>query len=209
MNHQNWLSRVALIFALTFSLTSFTTLLAIASPAPKNSPVVETQTKQLRPIKITSQEISQVQRALPQRKLLIEHAFRVNLPDFGSCIFVPVQEFSQNPKKAKLSLYLVKNNQVIYTFPQSQQVRPWNLISLKAVSFLELDFDGPDEDGILLISNYTAAGKSQTFPVATLYHREKNGFKVYEDISKKLTQRKVKTIAEAENILRKDFGFIP
>jgi hypothetical protein len=213
MNHQNRIFSVIPKFALGLSLTSLTTLLAIASPAADSpeSPVIETQYKQLRPTRITSKEISQVKKALPQQKLLLDQAFRVKLPDFGSSIFVPVSEISQKTARTKLSLYLVKNDKVIYTFPQSQQVQPWNLLKLKAVSFLELDFDGPDEDGILLISDYTAgtSNQSRPFPVATLYHREKSGFKVYEDISAKLTQRKVKTIAEAENILRKELGFIP
>jgi hypothetical protein len=207
--------------ALAISLISLTSLLTIGSSAadfPKY-PVVESQTKQLRPTRITSQEISQVKQALPRRNILFKHTFRVNLPDFGSCIFVPVQEFLKGSKKAKLSLYLVKNNRVVYTFPQSPHVQPWNFLGLKAVSFLELDFDGPDEDGILLIGNYMTSNFPTTrssplntpppFPVTILYHREKNGFKVYEDISKKLTNRKVKTIAEAEKILREDFGFLP
>lgn len=207
--------------ALALSLISLTTLLAIGSSAadfPKNS-VVESQTKQFRPTRITSQEITQVKQALPRRNILFKHTFRVNLPDFGSCIFVPVQEFLKNSKKAKLSLYLVKNNRVIYTFPQSPHVQPWNFLGLKAVSFLELDFDGPDEDGILLIGNYMTSDFPSTrssslnapppFPVTILYHREKKGFKVYEDISRNLTNRKVKTIAEAETILREEFGFLP
>lgn len=221
INRQNskflWANRCALALC----LTSLSTLLAIRSSSadfPKH-PVVESQTKQLRPTRITSKEITQVKQALPRKNILFKHAFRVNLPDFGSCIFVPVQEFLKDSKKAKLSLYLVKNNRVIYTFPQSSHVQPWNFLGLKAVSFLELDFDGPDEDGILLIGNYMTSNFPSTrsspvnapppFPVTILYHREKNGFKVYEDISKNLTNRKVKTIAEAEKILREDFGFLP
>jgi hypothetical protein len=207
--------------ALALSLISLTTLLAIGSSSadfPKNT-VVESQTKQFRPTRITSQEITQVKQALPRRNILLKHAFRVNLPDFGSCIFVPVQEFLKGSKKAKLSLYLVKNNRVIYTFPQSPHIQAWNFLGLKAVSFLELEFDGPDEDGILLIGNYMTSNFPTTrslplnaprpFPVTILYHRQTKGFKVDEDISKNLTNRKVQTIAEAENILRDDFGFLP
>ncbi|MDZ8050258.1 MAG: hypothetical protein RMX68_024035 [Aulosira sp. ZfuVER01] len=221
MSYQIWKLRRAKNCVFAISLTSLTTLLTISSVAaefPKNT-IVESQTKQLRPTGITPGEIGQVRQALPRRNILLKHAFRVNLPDFGSCIFVPVQEFLQGSKKAKLYLYLVKNNRVVYTFPQSPQVQTWNFLGLKAVSFLELDFDGPDEDGILLIGNYTTINFPTTrssppnvpppFPVTLLYHREKNGFKVEEDISKKLTSRKVKTIAEAEKILREDFGFLP
>ncbi|MBW4561935.1 MAG: hypothetical protein KME32_12430 [Mojavia pulchra JT2-VF2] len=221
MNHQTYklLGAKRCVFAI--SIASLTTLLAIgptAADSPKN-PIIETQTKQLRPTRITSEEISQVKQVLPRRNILVKHAFRINLPDFGSCLFVPIQEFPQGSKKAKLSLYLVKNKRVLYTLPQSQQVQPWNFLALKAVSFLELDFDGPDEDGILLIGSYMTSDfpssrnlplrTPKPFPVAILYHRKKNGFEVYEDISKKLTQRQVKTITEAKNILRRDFGFIP
>ncbi|WP_143842069.1 hypothetical protein [Nostoc sp. 106C] len=221
MNHQTWKLHWAKKCAFAISLTSLTTLLAIGSSTadfPKNA-VVEAQTKQLSPTRITSEEISQVKQALPRQNILFKHAFRVNLPDFGSCIFVPVQEFLKGSRKAKLSLYLVKNKRVAYTFPQSQNLQAWNFLGLKAVSFIELDFDGPDEDGILLIGNYMTSNFSPyrsypsktppPFPVTILYHREKNGFKVDENISKKLTERKVKTITEAENILRKDFGFLP
>ncbi|NJR76430.1 MAG: hypothetical protein HC773_28460, partial [Scytonema sp. CRU_2_7] len=87
------------------------------------------------------------------------------------CIFVPVQEFLKGSKKAKLSLYLVKNNRVVYTFPQSQNVQAWNFLGLKAVSFLELDFDGPDEDGILLIGNYMTSNfiTSRSYPLIRLH----------------------------------------
>ncbi|OUL36797.1 hypothetical protein BV372_05815 [Nostoc sp. T09] len=221
MNHQTWKLDWAKRCVFAISLTSLTTLLAISSLAADLSTnlVVEAQAKQLSPTRVTSEEISQLKQALPRQNILFKHAFRVKLQDFGYCIFVPVQEFLKGSKKAKLSLYLVKNNRVVYTFPQSQNVQAWNFLGIKAVSFLELDFDGPDEDGILLVGNYMTSNfitsrsyplnAPPPFPVTILYHREKNGFKVDENISKKLTERKVKTITEAENILRKDFGFIP
>lgn len=198
--------------AVAISLITSTTLLGISTSALDASTTpVAVQQKQLRPTKPTSPEVSQIKRALPGKTPIIDQAFRVNLPDFGNCIFVPVKEFDAKTKRNRLAIYLVKNSQVVYAFPRSPQVQPWNFVFLRAVSFMELDFDGPDEDGILLISHYTKrrGNNIETFPVTTLYHREKNGFIVYEDISKKLTARRVKTIAEAENILRDDFQFIP
>ncbi|MGH1396998.1 MAG: hypothetical protein ACRAVC_23630 [Trichormus sp.] len=200
------------IRAVVISLITSTTLLGIGTFTPNSSTnlVAVAQTKQLRPTRLTAKEISQVKRAIPGQKPILDQAFRVNLPDFGNCVFVPLKQFSPQTKRNRLVIYLVRNDRVVYTFTQSSQVQPWNLVALKAVSFLELDFDGPDEDGILVISHYTTpTATSRTFPVTTLYHREKNGFIVYEDISKKLTARRVKTIAEAEDILRDEFQFLP
>ncbi|QLE54895.1 hypothetical protein [Nostoc sp. TCL26-01] len=203
----------ATIYVITISLISSINLLRTSTSVanPINEVVTATQTKQLRPTRLTAKEISQVKRTLTGQKPILDQAFRVNLPDFGSCVFLPVQEFSQKTKKNRLTLYLVKNDKIVYTFPQSQQVQSWNFSSLKAVSFLELHFDDPNEDGILLISNYTtgSSANSRLFPVVTLYNREEKGFTVYEDISKKLTTRRVKTIAEAEKILRNEFNFLP
>ncbi|WP_041555065.1 hypothetical protein [Nostoc sp. PCC 7524] len=88
---------------IAISFITSTTLLGISTSAADsaNGVVAATQTKQVRPTRLTAKEISQVKQTLSGKKLFLDHAFRVNLPDFGNCVFVPVQEFSPrtSPKK--------------------------------------------------------------------------------------------------------------
>jgi hypothetical protein len=198
------------VIATLVTVVGFNPYLALGTP--HTTTIVQAQTNQNRPKKLTSTEIQQVRRALPKKEIITEQAFKIYLPDFGDCFFVPVEENSPSPK---LSLYLVKNNKVIYTFPKWKQAQPWNFLEIKAVSFPELHFDGPDIDGVLLIADYYAGaggpGISKPFPVTILYEivDGKKLIKVLEKESNTLTKRQVKSIAQAEKILRDEFQYLP
>ncbi len=196
-------------FLCSFTLLASLSVFADISQADiKNQTITQSsQDKQVKPTKITQSEIRQIQQALPQKKIIFNHTFRVKLPECNSCLFVPVQE---SLPKNRLTLHLVRDNKLLYTFPQSQQVKSWNFRQLKAVSFLQLDFSGPNEDGILLITEYSQSPKSnRPLPVAILYQRDTKGYKVLENTSSILTKRKVKTVAEAENIFRNELQYLP
>lgn len=166
-----------------------------------------------RPRKLTAAEARQLQQLIarsPGRTVIIEHTFRVNVPTFGSCLFVPVLDLSHGAPK--LALHLVTNNRIVYTFPQPTWARPWTILEVKAVGFMELNFDGGDSD-IVLVANYTAGpsgpGTSPPFPVVLVYLTEERGYALDDEISQILTQRRVATIAEAETIMRREFQYLP
>ncbi len=175
-----------------------------------NSNLAQAQTKQVRPTRLSTGEIRQLRQALPKQNLIVNHAFRVNLPECGSCLFVPTKSNDN-----RLAIYLVKNGRVAYTFSQSEELTPkgWSLFEINAVSFLQLSFSDPNEDGILILANYiTGIGRdgAKPFPIAILYQREGNkGFKVSEKTSQILTSRRVKTVAQAEKILRDELQYLP
>ncbi len=176
----------------------------------RSSNVAQAQTKQVRPTRLSAGEIRQLRQALPKQNLIINHAFRVNLPECGSCLFVPTKSNDN-----RLAIYLVKNGRIAYKFTQSEELTPksWSLFEINAVSFLQLSFSDPNEDGILILANYiTGIGRdgAKPFPVAILYEREGNkGFKVSEKTSQILTSRRVKTVAQAEKILRNELQYLP
>jgi hypothetical protein len=180
----------------------------------KSALIAQQPIVQARPTKITATEARQLQqlfaRQSPAKTVALNHAFRINVSTFGSCLFTPVVDRSRGA--AKLSLHLVKNDRIVYTFPQPSWIQPWSLHDLKAVAFTELNFDGGDGD-IILISEYIAgasgAGTSPPFPVVLVFLTEERGYELDTEISQILTRRKVSTIAQAETIMRREFQYLP
>ncbi|MCS6812471.1 MAG: hypothetical protein NZ772_02710 [Cyanobacteria bacterium] len=182
---------------------------------PVSSTIVTQQppTMPARPRKLTAAEARQLQQLIarsPGRKVIMEHTFRVNVPTFGSCLFVSVLDLSRGAPK--LALHLVSNNRIVYTFPQPTWAQSWTLLEVKAVGFMELNFDGGDSD-IVLIADYTAGpsgpGTSPPFPVVLVYLTEERGYVLDDEISRILTRRRVATIAKAEDIMRREFQYLP
>ncbi|MBW4601595.1 MAG: hypothetical protein KME29_18975 [Calothrix sp. FI2-JRJ7] len=109
---------------------------------------------------------------------------------------------------------MVKNNRVVYTFPQSEDLTPagWRVHDVKAVSFIQLGFSDPNEDGILVLADYiTGIGRTgaKPFPVTIVYQREGKGFKILAKESEALTSRRVKTVRNAQEILWGEFQYLP
>ncbi|NJL65009.1 MAG: hypothetical protein HC903_28460 [Methylacidiphilales bacterium] len=50
---------------------------------------------------------------------------------------------------------------------------------------------------------------AKPFPVTIVYMREGKGFKILEKESEVLTSRRVKTVREAQRILRDEFQYLP
>ncbi|MBF2026852.1 MAG: hypothetical protein IGS48_08805 [Oscillatoriales cyanobacterium C42_A2020_001] len=163
----------------------------------------ETQLKQTR---LTATEVAQVRKLLPGETLLLDHAYRVKTTDFGTCLFVPVREIVQG--QSRLALYLIRNGK--NPFQLANRVLPptWSFSRIRDVKFTELNFDGKEGD-FILISEYIAPPSAQLFPVVTVYETQMQGFWSQESVNKALTERRVQTTAEAEKILREEFGFLP
>lgn len=171
--------------------------------------IVQAQTKQVRPQRLSAGDVRQIRAALPKQTPIINQSFRVSLPECGSCFLV-----SALNNENILGIYLVKNNRVVYTFPQSEDLTPtaWTVHEIKAVSFLQLGFSDPNEDGILVLADYiTGIGRTGAKPwtVAIVYQREGKGFKILAKESEALTSRRVKTVRDAEKILRNEFKYLP
>jgi len=168
---------------------------------------------QARPKKITATESRQLEQLFaraPGKEAVLNHAFRINVSTFGSCLFVPVLDRAAG--KPKLALHLVKNNRIVYTFPQPKWIQSWSIHDVKAVGFMELNFDGGDGD-IVLITEYVAgpsgSGISPPFPVVMVFLTAERGYELDDKISQILTKRQVKTITQAEAIMRQEFQYIP
>lgn len=179
------------------------------STASSKDNIVQVQTKQVRPQRLSAGDIRQIRAALPKLTPIINQSFRVSLPECGSCFFVPALN-----NENTLGIYLVKNNRIVYTFPQSEDLIPtaWRVHEIKAVSFLQLGFSNPNEDGVLVLADYiTGIGRTGAipFPVAIVYQREGKGFKILAKESEALTSRRVKTVRDAEKILRNEFKYLP
>lgn len=202
----------AIAITVSASLSLFLGL-NVVNIALYNSNIAQAQAPQkpVRPTRASTTEINQLRRLFPQRTLISSQTFRVNLLECGTCLFVPTITLDR-----RLITHLVKNNQVILTLPQSSDLIPtnWRLFQLKAVSFLQLGFSDPNEDGIILIAEYiTGIGRegAKPFPITMVYQRRDTGrgFRLIEKESRILSDRKVSTIAQAERILRNEFQYLP
>jgi len=160
------------------------------------------------PRPLTAENTRQLKQLFAQENWLPKQSFRVKLPEFGECLFVSVVDYSAN----RLKLHIVKNGRIVYTLPELAQPKSWRIHDVRAVTFTELNFDGGDAD-IILISEYTAGpggpGTSPPFPVTIVYETYGQGYRVDEGASRLLTKRQVKTIAEAETILRNELNYLP
>ena len=168
-----------------------------------NSAEKQTKTAKVNPVKLTSSQIVQVKQALTGKNLIAEHAFQVNLENFGNTLFVPAEESSEDSPQPKLGLYLIKDNQIEFTFPLPEDVQSWNFMELDAVSFEKNSQNDGTE--ILLISKYWAGpggpGSSEPFPVAMFYNQSNDSFQLNKKVTQKLIDEQVKTIAEARKFL--------
>jgi hypothetical protein len=163
---------------------------------------------QVKPKPITPKDTQELNQILGKQNWIPTQSFRVNLVGFGNCLFVPVIDLKSN----RLRLHLIQNRRIIYTFPELKQPKSWTPMDVRAVKFTELNFDGGDSD-IILISEYTAGpsgpGTSPPFPVVLIYTTTEKGYEVDTKMSQILTQRQVRTVGEAEKILREEFNFLP
>ena len=146
------------------------------------------------PQPLSLQALMTIERLFPNQTILREHTFNVQLPQCGRCTFVPVSDVQSRPE---LSLHLVKDGQIHYTFPQSDADRTWASYSMLAVAFTDLDSDGQD-DVAVLAQYITGIGPSgtQPFPAAAVYFSRDTVFKHDRQISQYLTQEGITTIAE-------------
>lgn len=181
----------------------------LLSPTTQSTALAATpkQAVQAKPKPITRKDYQTIDQLLSGQNWLPTQSFRVNLVDFGNCLFVPVVDSNTN----HLNLYLIQNRRIIYTFPEVKQPTAWTPLDVLAVAFTELNFDGGDSD-IILISEYVGPGgpaTSRPFPVVLIYTTTEKGYEIDQEVSRILTQRKVRTVSEAEKILRNEFNFLP
>ncbi len=152
------------------------------------------------PRAIEASELSALQAVFPQQTVLSEHTFWVNLPQCGTCLFVPIRDLQGRPA---LSLHLVVDDLVTYSFPQSEHDRNWAAWDVLAVAFTDLDSDGSDD--IMVLSEYmTGIGPQGAvpFPAISIYYSHKQGFRLDSALSRTLTEQGVGTIGEALEFLR-------
>ncbi|WP_143780210.1 hypothetical protein [Leptolyngbya sp. 'hensonii'] len=158
-------------------------------------------------------EIKAAQQALPGQDLILNHAFRVTLRNFGTCLFVPVASHYGEIGGRKLTLNLIREGKVIYTLPSTEADRkPWTFLEIKAISFTELDFDGFED--IILLAEYHAGpggpGSSEPFTLATFYFNQSGqAFRVDEALSRQVSARKVTTMEQIEKIIRNELNYLP
>ncbi|WP_017324900.1 hypothetical protein [Synechococcus sp. PCC 7336] len=159
------------------------------------------------PRAIDKTELSVLPTLFPRQTVLGEHAFRVDLPQCGTCLFVPIQDLQGRPE---ISLHLVKEGQITYTLAQSEADRTWAAWEVLAVAFTDLDADG-DDDIMLLAEYMTGIGPQGAvpFPAMSIYYSRKRGFELDPALSQTLTDRRVETIGEAIEFIRNDLRQLP
>lgn len=199
-----------------FPLILFMPLIGVsfnASSNPKSLPEVAQTAKNLTPPRLlNAAELGWVERnllwndSLPDRQIIIDQSFWLGLRDLGEVAFVAT-EFQNS-----LEFHVMQaNGDIMHTLPANTHAESWIFSELKAVSFQEIDFDGSEPDVIVIAEYILGAGPrgDETFPVTTVYFNQGRHFTTNPELNQLLTERKVRTIAEAEDILRGELLFLP
>ncbi|MDJ1175258.1 hypothetical protein [Roseofilum capinflatum] len=179
------------------------------SSSPKPFPEIAQTAKNLTPPRLlNAAELGWVERNLflPDRQIIIDQSFWLGLRDVGEVAFVAT-EFQNS-----LEFHVMQTNgEVMHTLPANTHAESWIFSELKAVSFQEIDFDGSEPDVIVIAEYIIGAGPrgDETFPVTTVYFNQGRRFTTDPELNQLLTERGVRTIAEAEDILRGELMFLP
>lgn len=167
------------------------------------------------PRKLNPAELGWVERNWPEPnpEIVIDHSFWLTLRDLGEVAFVTTQTVA-DPKAGWNVLthsLMLPNGEVSHQLPVNEDAESWTLWEMKAVAFMELDFDGSEPDAIAIAEYITGVGPtgSQPFPVTTVYFNQGDHFTTDQSINRLLTERGVATVAEAEAILRNELQFLP
>ncbi|NJK27553.1 MAG: hypothetical protein HC925_01890 [Coleofasciculaceae cyanobacterium SM2_3_26] len=145
---------------------------------------------------------------------IIEQSFEVNLQGYGVVYFLSFVDKSLSENSPSLSHWIVDGGRVRRELPSSEAIAPEGsvFVSLDAVVFGELNFDGFTD--VYTIATYATQNESTeatSFPVVVLYEQnpEDLSFQILEVESLELTARRLSTVAEVEEILRREMLFLP
>ncbi|MEO1590101.1 MAG: hypothetical protein AAFU71_02290 [Cyanobacteria bacterium J06632_22] len=164
------------------------------------------------PRPLTSQEQAAIAAQMPVegRQIISEHSFVVPYDGARSAAVVLSEQANPGVNDLRIDLFET-DGRWIQTLPNNAMADAWMLWEVKAVSFTELLFDGPEPDVIVLAEYMVGAGPNaaQPFPVATVYLNEGGTFVTHQDTNDYLTERGVQTISEAEDVLRRELMYLP
>ncbi|MGD1905709.1 MAG: hypothetical protein ACFB0C_06915 [Leptolyngbyaceae cyanobacterium] len=181
-----------------------TTAAPTAAPVSAPQPEFEYQPPRL----LTLAELNWAEESLPytDQDLIIDQSFWLDTRDMGEVAFVATQIGDDLEL-----LLLLPHGEISQVLPPNEDAASWILWGMKAVTFLELDFDGAEPDIIVLADYITGVGPtgSEPFTVATVYLNQGDYFTTDPSVNRYLTDRNVQTLAEAEDILRNELDFLP
>lgn len=113
--------------------------------------------------------------------MIPEQSFDVTLDDWGEVTFMSCKPVSQQYEDT--SFFLVRDDQILYKFPDSTKGDVGLFDSVGAVAFRDINDDGKDD--IVIIINYiTGAGPQGMIPrpVARIFLAGENEFYIAEDM---------------------------
>lgn len=164
---------------------------------------------------LTAAELGWVERNLgaSERNINVDQSFWVNLRGLGEVAFVLTEAVTDSSTAINdLEIFVMSpSGEVVHQLPPDTDTESWVLWEIKAVSFMELDFDGSEPDVIVIADYITGIGPtgSEPFPVTTVYLNQGSRFIVDQQASRFVTDQGASTIAEAEEILRNELNFLP
>lgn len=178
------------------------------APTPTAAPTSNTQGEYQPPRLLTPAELGWVERNLasPEQSIIVDQSFWIQTRAMGEVAFVATQVVNDLEL-----LLMLPNGEIGQVLPPNEDAASWVLWEMKAVTFLELDFDGSEPDMIVLADYITGVGPtgSEPFTVATVYLNQGSYFTTDTEVNRFLTDRGVQTLAEAEDVLRSELDFLP
>lgn len=162
---------------------------------------------------LTPQELAAISENMPVegREIISEHSFVIPIDDARTAALVISEQAADiGTNNLRIDLFETDGSWV-QTLPTNESADNWILWNVKAVSFPELSFNGPEPDVVLLTEYMVGAGPTaaQPFPVATIYLNEGGTFVTHQETNDYLTDQAVETIGKAEDVLRNELMYLP
>ncbi|WP_276353087.1 FG-GAP repeat domain-containing protein [Cohnella caldifontis] len=130
-------------------------------PATTSTPAAETTTPAaVAPVR-ESPEVGRTPQ--PQVKEIADQSFDTTLDSWGKVRFVSAEQTNEDGRTELLLSLQDSHKNVLYTFPKPKLTEGWQLDSVKAVSFQDVNQDGR-KDVLVLADYFTGAGEEGVVP---------------------------------------------
>ncbi len=135
---------------------------------------------------INSKEFRELKKLFPKKEVQRKHSFLVIFKKQKRVFFASVIVDPAGGSKSQF--YIVKGQRIIFSFPLTEDMKTWRLDEIKAIAFIDMNFDGYTD--VTIIQDFmTGIGPTgaQPFSISTVYFNENNGkFNYNKNIQKKI-----------------------
>ncbi|MEM8642659.1 MAG: hypothetical protein AAGG51_28150 [Cyanobacteria bacterium P01_G01_bin.54] len=136
----------------------------------------------------------------PDRELIGDHSFLLDVPHVGEVAFVTTKLNPQGATRLRLDWRPSTGENAYYPLPVAEAIPQWILWEVQAIAFGDFNHDGLGPDVIAIADFITGAGPtgSEPFPVTTVYfYQGNNRFTTDIALNRTLEEQQIAAIGAA------------